>query len=119
MNVPLIAAMMPAMPKKATDGHACAPSGAVSVIKPATGYSGRSRPSNVLAMAVLPGPAASTSFDAMKAQHEAKAPPNHFRKGGVGGWREYFSSAQVAAMDAKCNEVLGTSSKGLEFDYGI
>ena len=42
--------------------------------------------------------------------------PNHFRKGGSGGWQEYFTEEQLAQMDAKCATVLGDC--GLEFKYG-
>ena len=56
------------------------------------------------------------SWSAPQAQHEASVPTNHFRKGAAGGWRAYFSRAQMTAMEKKCTAKL--AGTGLDFDYG-
>ena len=73
-------------------------------------------PSGAVNLALIERVVRASSFSEMKAQHEAVAAPNHFRKGGSGGWVDYFTLAQEDALKAKHVAVLGGS--GLCFDDG-
>ena len=59
---------------------------------------------------------ANSTMKSMQANKKANIGMNHLRKGGVGGWRDYFTVTQSNLFDAVyAQKMAGT---GLAFNFG-
>lgn len=59
---------------------------------------------------------ANSTITSMRANTKANIGMNHLRKGGVGGWRDYFTVSQSNLFDAVYKKKMEPA--GLEFDFG-
>ena len=66
--------------------------------------------------AAIDATVANSTMKSMQGNSKANIGLNHLRKGGVGGWRDYFTVTQSNTFDAVYRAKM--NGHGLAFDFG-